>query len=59
MKISYMDVVRMLGSEHEGAIDCIWESLQFGDEVDLGTFLRAWTAYVTETTVYAAKNNLI
>lgn len=59
MQITYTDVVRMLGSDYEGAIDCMWESLRFGEEVELGTFLRAWTAYVTETTVYAAKNNLI
>lgn len=59
MMIDYIDVVRMLGKDYEGAIDCMWESLQYEDEVELGTFLRAWTAYVTETTAYAAKNNLI
>lgn len=59
MQITYTDVVRMLGYEYEGAIDCMWQSHQFDDEVDLRTFLRAWTAYITETTEYAAKNSLI
>lgn len=59
MKIGYMDALRMLGYEYEGAIDCMWDSHQFDDEVDLGTFLRAWTAYITETTSFAVRNNLI
>lgn len=54
-----MDALRMLGYEYEGAIDCMWDSHQFDDEVDLGTFLRAWTAYITETTSFAVRNNLI
>lgn len=56
--IRYEDALEMLGEEYEAAIDCMWDSNEFEDEVSLCDFLRAWTKYVEGAAAFATLNNL-
>lgn len=56
--ITYDEAIKFLGPETEAALDCMWESKDFEDEVELGTFLRSWTEYVDASARFAERSGL-
>ncbi len=56
--ITYDEAIRFLGRENEAALDYMWDSEGFEDEVELGTFLRSWTEYVADSARFAERNGL-
>lgn len=46
-------------SFYEDALDAMWDSNGFGEEVSLGDFLIAWIGYIEKNTVFAAKQGWI
>lgn len=57
--IRYEDALDILGPEYEAALDCMWDSNEFEDEVSFGDFLRAWTEYIDSSARFASQNNLL
>ncbi|MBP3653184.1 MAG: hypothetical protein J6J78_08980 [Clostridia bacterium] len=55
MMIDLSRACSMLGWEYEAALECMWDSNDFAEEVALATFLKAWTEYVAATTADAVK----
>lgn len=58
MTIDIIAACKMLGYEYESALENMWESYDLDEEVDIATFLKAWTEYIAETTAFAVKNGL-
>lgn len=56
MMIDLTKACKMLGYEYEAALECMWDSNDFLEEVELSTFLKAWTEYIAATTADAVKN---
>ena len=46
MTITYEEAVAALGRELEPALDQLWDSNGWDEEVDFGLFLREWTEWV-------------
>lgn len=59
MILKYTDAMKMIGTDYEDALDVMWDSNGFGEEVKLGDFLIAWTRYIEKNTEFAVKQGLI
>lgn len=58
MKVSYEEVVKMLGEKFEAALECMWDMKGWGEEVELEVFLKEWTEYTIDAARFAERNNL-
>ena len=55
MMIDLARACNMLGREYEAALEYMWDIDDLPEEIDLATFLKAWTEYVAATTADAVK----
>ena len=58
MKVSYEEVVKMLGEKFEAAIDCLWDMKGWNGEVELEVFLKEWTEYTIEAARFEERKGL-
>ena len=49
-KLSFEQIVRILGDENESAVESLFDRHQWGDEVALDQFLPEWTELVEQGT---------
>lgn len=53
--ITYEEAVAALGRELEPALDQLWDSNGWDEEVDFGLFLREWTERVEGAVMFRCK----
>ena len=56
MTITYDEAVVALGRELEPALDQLWDSNGWDEEVDFGLFLREWTEWVESAVMFRCKH---